>query len=87
MIRLEPTRAYMRDYSRLPERIRQAADERLRLFVLSPRYPSLRLKRVQGTEACWEISINMQYRVILERVSEDHFELIAIGTHKTLDVH
>ena len=87
MITTEPARSFIRAYKRLPERIQQAADQKVQLFTRFPHHPSLRLKRVGGTETLWEISINMQYRIVMECLAEDHYELVAIGTHRALDVH
>ena len=85
MIELQRTRRFDRDYGRLPARIREAAALKLNVLAHSPRHPSLRLKRIKGSEAYWEMSITMQYRVVLEFVSEDHVVLLRIGTHKIID--
>jgi mRNA interferase RelE/StbE len=83
-MRLEPTRRFARDYDHLPTRIQQATDARLALLTQAPRHPSLRLKRVQGSEEFWEISVNMQYRVIVEFVSDELTVLHRVGTHAIL---
>ena len=85
MLRLQRTRKFERDYAALPERIKDAADRKLRLFAEAPRHPSLRLKRVGGSVALWEISINMQYRVTLSFPEENLALLERIGTHSVLD--
>ena len=85
MIEFRRTRRFNRDFLSLPRRVQDAAAEKLELFALSPRYPSLRLKRVGGTENLWEISVTMQHRITLEFLDETHAELRQIGTHKVLD--
>jgi mRNA interferase RelE/StbE len=78
----EPTPEFLRLLRKLPQRVREATDRKLELFAGSPRHPSLRLKRVRGTETLWEISVNMQYRIVMEFVTEDHAVLLYVGTHQ-----
>jgi len=85
VIDLRRTTRFDKDFDGLPERIQEAVLEKLRLFVVSPRHPSLRLKRVCGSEHYWEMSVTMQYRIALAKVSETEFELLRAGTHKILE--
>ena len=85
MLEIHFTAGFWRDYYRLPREVQRRADHKIELFALSPRHPSLRLKRVRGSEDKWEISITMQYRATLVFVDEDHAVLLRIGTHKVLD--
>ena len=83
-MRIEPTRRFQKDYDALPLRLQEATDSRLALLARFPQHPSLRLKRVRGTQVYWEISVNMQYRVVLEFVSDEHAVLHRVGTHRVL---
>lgn len=44
-------------------------------------HPSLRNKRVQGSETDWEFSINMNYRAIY-RIVESDLVIVLIGKHE-----
>ncbi|MEL7657964.1 MAG: hypothetical protein AAGU75_18885 [Bacillota bacterium] len=49
-----------------------------------PTHPSLRYKKIQGTDNFYEISVNMSIRIIIEVTSEASDQintLYVIGTH------
>lgn len=77
------TRRFKKQYKALPIEIRQASKENLALFVADLPHPSLRVKKIQGTDNRWEGSVTMKYRFTF------HFEgntiiFRAIGTHDIL---
>ena len=84
MVSLDYAEDFWRGFCRLPTEIQERARTKLKLFVANRYHPSLRLKRVRGTPGLWEISVNMQYRIIFEFVTEDHALLLRIGTHKVI---
>jgi mRNA-degrading endonuclease RelE of RelBE toxin-antitoxin system len=77
------TRTFERLFKRLPKRIRDETYEKLALFLEDPAHPSLRVKRIRGTERIWEMSITMNYRLTFE-VDEERMLLRRIGTHDVL---
>ena len=58
-------------------------EKKLVLLSLNPRHPSLRLHKLAGKmEELYSVSLNMQYRIILEFRSEQiEILLIDVGTH------
>lgn len=66
---------------KLPQDIRKKFYWGMDVLMKNERHPSLRHKKIQGTETYWELSITMNYRVIYRRESEKAF-LVAIGKHK-----
>ncbi|BCJ87803.1 cytotoxin [Effusibacillus dendaii] len=48
------------------------------------RHPSLRVKRIQGTEALWEASASMDLRIVFE-MTEDAIYLYRCGQHDILN--
>jgi mRNA-degrading endonuclease RelE of RelBE toxin-antitoxin system len=76
-------REFDRSFKRLPERIRSEVMEKLERFIADPTHPSLRVKRVKGTDRIWEMSITMNYRLTFE-VDEKRVLLRRIGTHDGL---
>ena len=53
----------------------------LRLIEENSRHPSLRVKKIQGTEDIFEASINMAVRVTFQFVKPDTIYLRNIGEH------
>jgi len=71
-------------FARLPIQIREAVYEKLELFAQNPGHPSLRVKKIKGTDSVWEMSITMNYRLTFEFKPEEIF-LRRIGTHDILN--
>jgi mRNA-degrading endonuclease RelE of RelBE toxin-antitoxin system len=82
-LRVETLREFDRSFKRLPEHIRDETLEKLARFLDDPSHPSLRVKRMKGTEGIWEMSITMNYRLTFE-VDEERVLLRRIGTHDVL---
>jgi mRNA interferase RelE/StbE len=76
------TDAFLRDYRALPADIRQRVEKQLRLLLEDYRHPSLRLKKLKGTDK-FEIRISKGYRLTL-RFDKEHMELRRVGTHDIL---
>lgn len=76
------TDAFLRDYRTLPVAIRERVDKQLRLLFENFRHPSLRLKKLKGTDR-FEIRISQGYRLTL-RLDQGVMELRRVGTHDIL---
>ena len=76
------TDAFLRDYRALPADIRERIDKQLRLLFEDFRHPSLRLKKLKGTDR-FEILISKGYRLTL-RIEQGVMELRRVGTHDIL---
>ena len=68
---------------RLPKELRLKAYEKLALFLEDPSHPSLRVKKMKGTAAIWELSVTMNYRITFE-VDGERVLLRRIGTYDVL---
>jgi len=53
---------FKKEYNDLPKEIQKAFDKKLQIFLQNMTYPSLRVKRIQGTRNRWEGSVTMKYR-------------------------
>ena len=73
------TDAFLRDYRALPIEIRKRVEKQLRLLLEDFHHPSLRLKKLKGTDK-FEIRISKGYRLTL-RFDKEHMELRRVGTH------
>ena len=84
-MRFIATRRFENAYRSLPDELRKKIDKALRLLADSPRHPSLRLKKLQGTPGIWEARVDRNCRMTLE-IRGDAFLLRNVGKHDdTLD--
>jgi len=81
-VNIRRTDAFLRDYRALPIEIRERVEKQLRLLFEDFRHPSLRLKKLKGTDK-FEIRISKGYRLTL-RFDKEHLELRRVGTHDIL---
>jgi len=77
------SKRFKKQYNTLPHEIRQTFDEKLVLFLSDMLHPSLRVKKIQGSDGCWEGSITMKYRFTFI-FDGDTIIFRAIGTHDIL---
>jgi mRNA interferase RelE/StbE len=77
------SKRFRKEYKNLPMKIQKAFDKKLPLFLKDISHPSLRVKRIQGTNDRWEGSITMQYRFTFEFL-KDIVLFRTIGTHDIL---
>ena len=82
-MRLLTTRPFEADYAALPERFRKLADQKLALFVESPRHPSLRIKKMHDPRGIWEGRITREYRFTFQMAGDACIHR-RIGPHSIL---
>lgn len=82
------TLKFDKEYQKLPIDIKKRVKKQLALLVqFGPVYPSLRFKSIQKykKEGLYEFSITTSYRVILQKMDNNEFNLLRVGPHKILD--
>lgn len=73
-----------RAYKKLPGEVRERFKDKFQLLVSSNlTHPSLRVKRIKGTDGIWEASIDMAHRLTFEKI-EGGIRLRVIGGHDVL---
>ena len=75
------TRAFEREYTDLPEGIKKRANKQFSFLLENPHHPSLRLKKLKGTENLWEARVTRGYRFTFQVVGETYI-LRRIGKHE-----
>jgi mRNA-degrading endonuclease RelE of RelBE toxin-antitoxin system len=80
---LKRAQSFERDSVRLPEQVLALVEKAIRLLAENPRHPSLRTKKMKGTEDIWEIRITRDYRITLQWEA-DLIILRRVGTHDIL---
>jgi len=78
------TARFQKHFAELTMREKKQFRQKLELLSGNPFHPSLRLKRIQGTEKLYEFSVNMDLRVIWYYENEDLITLVDIGHHDIL---
>lgn len=74
-----------RSYKKLPKEVREQFKNKIRLLVeTNYTHPSLRIKKIQGTDSIWEASIDMNHHFTFEKI-KNGIKLRVIGKHDILD--
>jgi mRNA interferase RelE/StbE len=81
-VKIRRTESFLKDYRKLSPEIRQRVDKQLTLLLGNPRHPSLRLKKIKGTDKL-EMRVTKGYRITM-RLDRDVLELRRVGTHDLL---
>jgi len=81
-MKIRRTESFVKDYRRLPAEIRGQVDKQLEYLIRDHRYPSLRVKKLRGTDK-FEIRVSKGYRLTF-RYADDVLELRRVGTHDIL---
>jgi len=82
-MKISTTSPFEKDYSSLPESVKDRADKQFALLLENPHHPSLRLKKIKGHPSIWEGRITINYRFTFQ-ISGDVYLLRRIGTHGIL---
>lgn len=78
------SKRFQKDYKKLPAQIQTLTNKKLDFLLRNVNHPSLRFKRVKKHFNVWEISITMNYRVVLS-IESDHYVLLRAGAHNILN--
>jgi mRNA-degrading endonuclease RelE of RelBE toxin-antitoxin system len=76
-------RTFQKDYPSLPREIQKQFHKAIRLFEANPRHPSLRVKKIAGTDGIWEARVTQSYRFTFNWEASV-VTLRRIGTHDIL---
>jgi mRNA-degrading endonuclease RelE of RelBE toxin-antitoxin system len=79
-MRLLYTDRFRRAYAGLADREAELVAKALRLLAEDLRHPSLRVKKMQGTDRIWEARASRSLRVTFE-IQEDRVLLRNVGAH------
>jgi len=83
-MKLIRTDHFTRDYKKLPARIQEQTDNKLRYLVRDIRHPSLRVKRVRRYRDIFEGSITTHYRFLF-KITSGGYILLRAGRHDILE--
>jgi len=78
------TPRFQKHYKKLVAREKKQLANKLKLLAENPMHPSLRTKRIQGTDDLFECSVNMDIRIIWFYEGERIIVLLDAGHHDIL---
>lgn len=84
MYELKYTKDFARDLQRLTKAEQKQVASKLKLLVQDPFYPSLRTKKVQGLDGIFEMSVNMDIRILWRYENGVIILLLDVGHHKKM---
>ena len=78
------TKSFKKHYKKLSDIEKKQTKKKLSFFIDNPTHPSLRTKKIQGSEGLWESSVNMDIRIIWFYEDSEMIILLDIGHHDIL---
>ena len=84
MLQITYTQRFQKHFKTLTKEEKTQFKAKLKLFTENPLHPSLRVKRIRGTEDLFEFSVNMDIRVIWYYEGDSLVALVDIGHHDIL---
>lgn len=82
---IQYTLRFQKQYKKLPLKIQNQFDERLRLFIADPANPQLRIHQLKGKYiGYWSLNVTGDFRALYVKKGEQIFIFALIGTHSEL---
>ena len=78
------TKKFEKNYKQLSKNEQKVLKEKIKLLIENPMHPSLRTKKIQGTDNFMEFSVNMSIRVIWYYENDNIILMLDIGHHDIL---
>lgn len=79
-MRIARTESFKKAWRRLTEEQKALARKAIENLVINIRYPSLRVKKIRGTEHIWEARVSRTLRITFQ-IKDDAIILRNIGRH------
>ena len=78
------SRDFKKHYKKLSTPEKKQIANKLKLLAKNPLHPSLRTKRIKGTDKLYESSVNMDIRIIWYYENSKMIILVDVGHHDIL---
>ena len=79
------TQRFQKRYKTLSAQEKKQLTAKLELLAENPAHPSLRTKRIQGSDGLFECSVNMDVRIIWYYEGDKMIILVDVGHHDILN--
>ena len=83
--RITYTKRFEKHYKKMTPVEKRQIRSKVQMLSDDPFHPSLRAKRIQGTEELFECSVNMDIRIIWYYEGDIMIMLLDVGHHDILD--
>ena len=78
---------FVREYKKLPNNIKDQAEEKEKIFRDNPFDPRLKIHKLKGPlSGFWVFSINHKYRIIFDFADINTVHFYSVGDHDIYDV-
>lgn len=84
MYKLKFTKMFEKNLKKLSPKEQKSVAQKLQMLIQNPFYPSLRTKKVQGIENVFEMSVNMNIRILWQYDNDIIILLLDVGHHKDI---
>ncbi|MBQ2759731.1 MAG: cytotoxin [Clostridia bacterium] len=84
MYKLKYTKDFEKNLKSLTQQEQKLVANKLKLLIQNPFYPSLRTKKVQGLDNVFEMSVNMDIRILWKYENGIIILLLDVGHHKNI---
>ena len=84
MYKLKYTKEFEKNLKSLTNQEQKMVANKLKLLISNPFYPSLRTKKVQGSDNVFEMSVNMDIRILWKYENGIIILLLDVGHHKNI---
>lgn len=84
MYKLKFTKEFEKVLKKLSPIEQKAVAQKLKILINNPFYPSLRTKKIQGMDNIFEMSVNMDIRILWKYEDGVIILLLEIGHHKDI---
>ena len=84
MLKITYSERFQKHYKKLSAYEKTQFRKKLDVFADNPLHPSLRTKRIKGTDGLFEFSVNMDIRVVWFYEGDSLVALVDIGHHDIL---
>lgn len=82
-MKIQFTGPFDREYSRLPDTIKDRVNKQIETLASDPGHPSLRIKKMAGSDDIWEARVTRGYRMTFQIVADTAI-LRRVGSHNIL---
>ena len=84
MYKLKYTKTFEKDLKNLTSNEQKTVSNKLKLLMENPFHPSLRTKKVKGINNLFEMSVNMDIRILWRYENGVIILLLDVGHHKDI---
>ena len=83
--RITYTKRFQKRFRSVSNKEKEQIRSKVRILATDPLHPSLRTKKIKGTENLFECSVNMDIRIVWYYEDDQLILLLDVGHHDILD--